>query len=459
MEKSPGGSRPRVFVADDDEVTCRLLEECFAREGIEVEWSTDPRRAIDRILEDPPDAALLDLRMPGVDGLAVLRRVHARCPDLPVIVMTAFGSVETAVGAIHAGAFDYVNKPANVAELRATVQRALARRRETPAPLPIAGEDFAGLVGRAPAMIEVYKLIARAAAGSSTVLILGETGTGKELVARAIHRHGPRREKPFLTVDCTGLPETLLESELFGHVQGAFTGAVRDHPGLFARADGGTVFLDEIGELSPVLQAKLLRFLQEQQIRPVGGTQWRRVDVRVIAATHRDLRARVARGEFREDLYYRLNVLTIQLPPLRERREDLPLLVDFLVRRAAARAGKKVEGLSEAALEAIRSYHWPGNIRELAHVLERSVILCRGEVLGVEDLPAEILVRPPAAGPPDLAADRPTLEELKRRYVARVLEETRGNVSRAASILGLDRRSLRRMLQRYGLRRAEGGAE
>jgi len=440
----------RVLAVDDDEVLCRLLSEVLERDGLTVVWETDPRRALARIDERPIDLAILDVRMPEMSGIDLLRRLRERFPELPIIIMTAFGSVDTAVEAIAAGAVDYVSKPMNVEEIRAAVRRALARRVEAPAALPEGGEELGGMVGRTPAMVEVYKTIARVAPQSSTVLILGESGTGKELVAHAIHQHSPRHSKPFVAVDCAALTETLLESELFGYVRGAFTGAVTDAPGLFAEADGGTIFLDEIGDVTPALQAKLLRVLQEHQLRPVGGTQWRPIDVRVLAATNRDLVEAVAAGRFREDLYYRLKVVTICLPPLRERREDIPLLVDHLARRAAHQCGKTVRGVSEGALALLRAYHWPGNIRELAHVLERSVALAQHEVLGIDDLPGELRGDAPAPAT-DIFGDRPTLEALKQRYIQRVFEESGGNVTRAAAVLGVDRRSLYRMLQRYGI--------
>jgi DNA-binding NtrC family response regulator len=438
----------RVLVVDDDEVTCRLLAEVLAENGTTVIGETDPRHALARATAESIDLAILDVQMPQMNGLVLLRDLRQRFPDLPIVVMTAFGSIDTAVEAIGSGAIDYVSKPMDVEELRATVRRALNRERETPALLPEASDELGGVIGRSPAMVEVYKTIARVAPGRSTVLVLGESGTGKELVARAIHQHGPRRKRPFVAVDCGALTETLLESELFGHVRGAFTGAVGEKEGLFAEADRGTMFLDEIGDVSPALQAKLLRVLQEQQVRPVGGTEWRAVDVRVIAATNRDLAALVADGRFREDLFYRLKVVTIPLPPLRERREDVPLLVDHLVRRAARDCGKVVSGVSEGALMLLTGHPWPGNVRELAHVIESAVALAKQELLTIDDLPVE-LRRPPGAGAVD--SDRPTLAELKRRYVQSVLEENAGNVSRTAAVLGVDRRSLYRMLQRYGL--------
>jgi DNA-binding NtrC family response regulator len=450
--------KSRILVVVDDAVTCRLLADVLGRDGLTVVGETDPRRALERARDERADVAILDVQMPEMDGLELLRALRERHPALAVVIMTAFGSIGTAVEAITSGAVDYVSKPMDVEEIRATVLRALRRREEAQAALPVAGDELGGVVGRSPAMVEVYKTIARVAAGRSTVLVTGESGTGKELIARAVHEHSPRRKRPFVTVDCAALTETLLESELFGHVRGSFTGAVADAPGLFAEASGGTIFLDEIGDVSPALQAKLLRVLQEHHVRPVGGTEWRPVDVRVVAATNCDLAAAVAEGRFREDLYYRLKVVTIAVPPLRERREDIPLLVDHLVRRAAAQCGKPVSGVSEAALALLTAYHWPGNIRELAHVLERGVALARHEVLTTEDLPAE-LHRRPAASADRVMADRPTLAELKRRYVARVLEEQGGNVSRAASVLGVDRRSLYRMLQRWGLAPRGGTAE
>jgi DNA-binding NtrC family response regulator len=443
---------PKILVVDDDAVSCQLLSEVLQRDGWSVLWSTDAHEALERVGRDPVDLAILDMRMPQMSGFDLMRRLRERAPELPVIIMTAFGSIDTAVEAISSGAVDYVSKPMNVEEIRAAVRRVLDRQRETRAPFSAGAEEQPpGIVGRSPAMIEVYKTIARVARGPSTVLILGDSGTGKELVARAIHRHSARRDRPFVAVDCTALTETLLESELFGHVKGAFTGAIADARGLFAEADGGTIFLDEIGDITAPLQAKLLRVLQEHQVRPVGGTQWRSVDVRVVAATNRDLADAVRSGVFREDLFYRLNVVTIRLPPLRERREDIPLLIDHLVHRAAVHCGKPVSTVSDAALAVLRAYDWPGNVRELSHALERSVALAQDAVITVDDLPAELRGSMPAAESDDLVADAPTLEELKKRYIRHVLEKAGGNISRTAAVLGLERRSLYRMLQRYGI--------
>ncbi len=439
----------RVLIVDDDAVSCQLIAEVLQGEGVQVAWETEPGAAIALARRERIDLAILDMRMPQMNGLALMQALRGDTPGLPVMIMTGFGSMDSAVEALNLGAIDYVSKPMNVEEIRSAVRRILAQPPDATTSTP-AGDPAAGMVGRTPAMVDVYTTIARVAPALSTVLVLGESGTGKELAARAIHRHSPRRDRAFVAIDCTALTESLLESELFGHVRGSFTGAVQDAPGLFLEADGGTIFLDEIGDIGLPLQAKLLRVLQERSVRPVGGTQWRSVDVRVVAATNRDLAAAVASGRFREDLYYRLNVVTLRLPPLRERRDDIPLLIDHLVHRAALQCGKPVAGVSAAALDALRAYDWPGNVRELAHVLERSVALARGSVLDVDDLPAN-LRGDTTPGPTDLLADLPTLEQLKHRYIQHVVELHGGNVSRAAAVLGIERRSLYRMLRRYGI--------
>jgi DNA-binding NtrC family response regulator len=394
--------------------------------------------------------AITDVRMPEMDCIAVTQALKARQPDLQVIVMTAFGSVETAVEAIRHGAFDYVSKPMNLDEIKSTVRRALAERQivdtSFDAGAPIT--DTSVVVGRSPAMVEVYRTVARVAASRSTVLIEGESGTGKELIAAALHRHSDRAGGRLVAVDCGSLTDSLLESELFGYVRGAFTGAVGEKKGLFEEANGGTIFLDEIGDIGASMQAKLLRVLQEYEIKRVGGQEWIRVDVRVVAATNRNLQQLVERGTFREDLFYRLKVVTITLPPLRDRREDIPLLAEYFVRRYAARSGKAIAHLTPEAMALLTEHPWPGNIRELEHCIERAVALASGQVLTPEDLAPELKASVDAT----LFRGAPTLEEVKRRYLAHVLQETGGNISRAAGILGVERRSLQRMLRRYGLR-------
>ena len=454
----------RILIADDDEVSCQLFVETLEADGFTIGQVTSGDAALSRLEAEAYDLLLIDVRMPGTSGLDVTRIVHEKHPDLPVIVMTAFGSIDTAVEAIHEGAFDFISKPMNLAELKTIVSRALARRslqngedesasdgNESPAQL-------GKIVGKSPAMLEVYKLVARVASTKSTVLILGESGTGKELIARAIHEHSPRANHPFITVDCGALTETLLESELFGHVRGSFTGAITDKKSVFEEAQGGTCFLDEIGGITPNLQARLLRVLQEHEIRRVGGKEWIPVDVRVLAATNQDLAQAVANGSFRQDLYYRLDVVTVRLPPLRQRREDIPLLARHFLSHYSKESGKPISAISTKAMELLCSYLWPGNIRELEHAIEQTVALSYQSMLTPEDLPSEI--REPQNRPggalPALEGqfsfpDVPSLEEVKKRYVHHVLRLAEGNVSAAARILNVDRRSLYRMLARYNL--------
>jgi len=374
--------------------------------------------------------------------------------------MTAFGSVETAVRAVKQGAFDYVSKPFDIDALVATVRRALATRPIVESGRTVIDEEepqTAGLVGRTPAMLEVYKMIARVADSPAAVLITGESGTGKELVARAIHVHGERHGEPFVAVNCGALMETLLESELFGHVRGSFTGAIANKRGLFEQAQRGTVFLDEVSEMSPGLQVKLLRVLQERELVPVGGTAPITVDARVIAASNRDPELLVTREGFRHDLLYRLNVINIRLPPLRERRDDLPLLVAHFLRKHTPEQ-RTPQRLNNAALACLSNYPWPGNVRELENVIERAVTLNQSGVIGPADLPEKIfnaeLEIPPLAPSDDLAhlfAELPSVAELQRRYLLHVLEATGGNRKRAAEIMGVNRKTLYRMAARFGI--------
>ncbi len=453
----------RILIADDDEVSCQLFAETLEDEGYNVEQVTSGDRALARLNVESFDLLIVDVRMPGTTGLEVTRIVHEKYPLLPVIVMTAFGSIETAVEAIHEGAFDFISKPMNLAELRKTVEKALAQRALQHRAEQSAEERdelspprMSKIIGKTPAMLEVYKTVARVAPTKSTVLILGESGTGKEMIARAVHEHSPRANRPFVAVDCGALTETLLESELFGHARGAFTGAVADKKGVFEEAQGGTCFLDEIGGISPNLQARLLRVLQEHEVRRVGGKEWIPVDVRVVAATNYNLHEAVSHGEFRQDLYYRLNVVAIHLPPLRERQEDIPLLVEHFLKYYSVENGKSIATVSDKAMDLLRSYSWPGNIRELENAIEQAVALSYQPILAAEDLPRDVREQESARfslpGSEDgqfLFADTPSLEEVKKRYVLQVLKQTQGNVSATARILNVDRRSLYRMLARY----------
>jgi len=455
------GIRQRILVTDDDPVSCDLFAEVLEREGYRVDRVLSGEDALRQLQQEAYALLLVDVRLPGISGLEVTREVRSTHPDLPIVVMTAFGSMEIAIEAIREGAFDYTSKPMNVEELKHTVSRALAQRRSAglAGQAGSDGEDGApmgAIIGRSPAMVDVYKTVARAAATKSTVLILGESGTGKELMARALHQHSARSHRPFVAVDCGAMTESLLESELFGHMRGAFTGAFTDKRGVFEEADTGTCFLDEIGDITPNMQAKLLRVLQENEIRRVGGQKWIKVDVRILAATNKDLGERVKQGTFRQDLFYRINVVTIHLPSLRQRTEDIPALAYHFLRRYSQEHGKPVVGISEDAMALLRAYHWPGNIRELENTIERAVALSNQAMLTPEDLPVEMRDRstPGAAlamASPGWAdfADLPTLEEVKKRYLLHVLQSTQGNISRAAEILDIDRRSLYRMLDRY----------
>jgi len=443
---------PTLLIADDDPVALDLLAEVLSREGYRVRAAASGEDCLRLAEAEPVDLAIVDLRMPGLDGLQVIQRLATIQPGVPVLVLTAFVTIDTAIEAIRSGAYDYLSKPFRMEEIKVVVRRALEARR-------LAGENrqyrrelesrygVQNLQGHSPQMVEVYKLVARVSALETTVLIQGETGTGKELAARAIHYASPRAERPFVVVDCTALPEGLFESELFGHERGAFTGAVSTRRGLLETSDGGTCFLDEIGELAPALQAKLLRLLQERAIRRVGGNEVLPVNVRIITATNRDLGKRVAEGAFREDLYYRLNVVTIVLPPLRERSQDIPLLAQHFLDKYARPAGKPARGFAPETLAVLSGYHWPGNVRELEHAIERAVALSSSEVLVPDDLP--VLLRQGPAGDLRLPASRMTLEEVKQWYVAKVLEEAGGNKVRAAELLGIDRGTLYRILRRH----------
>jgi len=454
----------RILIADDDEVSCQLFAETLEGQGYTVQMVTSGDQALACLAEGAYDLLIVDVRMPGTSGLEVTRLVHEKYSSLPVIVMTAFGSIETAVEAIHEGAFDFISKPMNLAELRKTVERALSSRfvHHPGDALPESNEALAShqqaskIIGKTPAMMEVYKIVARVAPAKSTVLILGESGTGKEMIARAIHEHSPRAHRPFVAVDCGALTESILESELFGHVRGAFTGAIADKKGIFEEAQGGTCFLDEIGGISPHLQARLLRVLQEHEVRRVGGKDWTPVEARVVAATNYNLAEAVRLGEFRQDLYYRLNVVAIHLPPLRERREDIPLLAQHFLRRFSEENNKPTPIISAAAMARLCAYTWPGNIRELENAIEQAVALSYRSVLTPEDLPGDV-IEPKSSVPPSvhseegqfLFPDTPSLEDVKRRYVMHVLRQTHGNVSATARLLNVDRRSLYRMFARY----------
>ncbi|MCC6552557.1 MAG: sigma-54-dependent Fis family transcriptional regulator [Polyangiaceae bacterium] len=446
----------RVLIVDDDEAMCAWLEADLKARDIETVSRTDPAAALELLFREDFDVVLTDLNMRGMDGIALCRRVAEGRPDVPVLVITGFGSIETAVLAIRAGAYDYITKPVEIEALALALERAIAhhalkdevrRLRRV-----VAGASrFGEIIGRSDAMKRVFDLLERVADSDATVLITGESGTGKEVVARALHARGRRKDGPFIAVSCAAVPETLIESELFGHAKGAFTDAKSARSGLFADANGGTLFLDEIGELPMSMQPKLLRALQERRARPVGGSAEVPFDVRIVAATNRDLEGAVEERRFREDLYYRINVIHVDLPPVRARGSDALLLAARFVEDCSARAGKRVTGISPAAAERLLAYSWPGNVREIQNCVERAVALTRYEQITVEDLPEKI--REHRSSHVLVAADDPSelvpLEVVERRYIERVLEAAGGNKTLAARILGLDRKTLHRKLDRW----------
>ncbi|GEN05565.1 DNA-binding transcriptional response regulator, NtrC family, contains REC, AAA-type ATPase, and a Fis-type DNA-binding domains [Myxococcus fulvus] len=446
----------RVLMVEDEREMRAMLEKGLTRRGYTPVAMGSADEALARLAGEDFDVVLTDLRMPGMDGLALCERIVLNRPDIPVVVMTAFGSMETAVAAIRAGAYDFVTKPIDIDALVLVLERAVQHRalrdevRRLRQELGRRQQDTGAVVGESPAMQQAYALIDRVADLDSTVLITGESGTGKEVAARAVHTRGRRAQGAFVAINCAAMPEALLESELFGHAKGAFTDAKAARAGLFIQAHGGTLFLDEVGELPLTLQPKLLRALQERVVRPVGGDTEVPFDARIVAATNRDLELAVEEGRFREDLYYRLNVIGVELPPLRARGNDVLLLSQRFIEQFAARNNKRVVGLSPAAAQRLLAYGWPGNVRELQNSMERAVALTSFEQITVDDLPERIRnysqpkVVPENTDPSELV----TLEELERRYIHRVLETVGGSRTLAARILGVDRKTLYRKLER-----------
>jgi len=449
------GSVPRILVVDDDRETCRFMDELLRGADRHIELAHTPDEALALAERGGFDLVVSDINLNAeLSGLDLLRAFKRADPRLEILLISGFGTLETAIEAVRAGAFDYVSKPFDIVEVKETVERALKRRAQ-PAAAPAVREAVEavpadGLIGRSRGMLAVYKQIAHAAGSDAPVLITGETGTGKELIARALHHHSRRAARPFVPVNCGALTEGLLESELFGHVRGSFTGALGDKKGVFEQADGGSIFLDEIGETSAAVQVRLLRVLEQGEVRPVGASRVLTVNVRVVAATNRDLERAVREGSFRQDLYYRLNVIRIAVPPLRDRREDIPLLAAHVLRDVATRGGP-LRRLAPEALAALMSYAWPGNVRELENVLERLALGATGDMLESEDLPAVFRERPPATLEEPLFDGLPSLEQMEKRYLAHVLETLRGNRTRAAEVLGIDRRTLYRMMERFGM--------
>ena len=450
--------KPQILVVEDDRNMCELLELGLGKRGFAVRSTTDPTQVLDLLRNGDFAVVVTDLNMPKLGGIELTRQILGSRPDIPVVVITAFGSMESAVAAMRAGAYDFVTKPLEVDALalvlsRAVQHRALREEVKQLRKVVASAQQFAEMLGESSVMRQVFDLLSRIASTEVAVLITGESGTGKELAARALHQLSPRKEGPFVTVNCSALPETLLESELFGHARGAFTDARAARRGLFLQAHGGTLFLDEIGELPFNLQAKLLRALQEHKIRPVGDDEELPVDVRILAATNQDLEQAVAEKRFREDMYYRLNVVQVAMPALRARSNDVLLLAQRFIEQYAARFNKHVEQLTPKAAERLLAYGWPGNVRELRNCIERAVALTAYDHIGVEDLPEKVRDYRPSQilvssdSPDELVS----LEEIERRYILRVMDVLGDNKSLAAQILGVDRRTLYRKLERYGV--------
>jgi two-component system response regulator HydG len=446
----------RVLVVDDDRSMCEVLEAGLGERGYEVRWTTAGDEALDILGSVEVDVVVTDLNMRGMNGLELCERIVANRPDVPVVVITAFGSLETAIAAIRAGAYDFLTKPLEldalaVALARAVQHRTLREEVKRLRRLVADTERFDELLGHSAPMENIRELLVKLADSDASVLVTGESGTGKEVVARALHRMGRRRNGPFVAINCAAMPEALLESELFGHARGAFTDARSARTGLFVQADGGTLLLDEIGELPMALQPKLLRALQERRVRPVGGDAEVAFDVRLVCTTNRDLEEAIEENRFREDLFFRVNVVHVQMPPLRARGTDVLLLAQHFLVRYATQAGKQVVGISPAAAERLMAYTWPGNVRELQNCIERAVALTTFEQIAVDDLPEKI--RAYRRSHVIVASDDPSelvpLEEVERRYILRVVEAVGGNKTLAAQVLGMGRKTLYRKLERW----------
>ncbi len=447
----------RILVIDDEESMCNFMEIMLAREGYQVDTANSGKEGLALLRESDYDLVLADLNMPEMSGIDVLREIKTFKSDQDLIVMTAYASVDTAIEAMKQGAVDYITKPFKVDEIKLAIEKSINRKQLIHENIELKkqlqeGSSFDSFIGTSESVIMLKKLAQRVAATDSTVLIRGESGTGKDLIAKAIHNHSPRRSGPFVTINCAAIPENLLESELFGHKKGSFTGAVKDKEGLFKVADGGTFFLDEIGNTSLAIQVKLLRVLEDKKITPVGDTKPLDVDVRLIAATNSDLEEDVKMGKFRADLFYRLNVIPIHIPPLRERKEDIELLVNHFVTKFCNKLNVPVKHVSDEAMRLLMSYHWPGNVRELENTIERAVLLNRSGKLEVADFPEKL--HHPEAGllVNEVEASTPTLESIEKAYIHYIMSQTGGKKSQAAKILGIDTSTLYRKIQRYGLK-------
>jgi DNA-binding NtrC family response regulator len=446
--------KKRILVVEDEEKLRRVVELQLTSAGFEVDKAATAEEGIKVV--DRADLVLTDLRLPNMDGLELLALIRRQNAQVPVVVMTAFSSIETAVESMKAGATDFLPKPFSLDHLMQVVHKALevrALRDENRQLKEALGRryEYDNIIGRSEPMQEIFATIERVAPTRATVLLAGESGVGKDLIARAIHFHSPRRDRPLVKINCTAIPENLMESELFGYEKGAFTGAVTSKPGKFEQADTGTVFLDEIGDVPGPIQVKLLRILQEREFERLGSNVTRHTDVRIIAATNQDLRAALEQGTFREDLYYRLNVVPLNIPPLRERKQDVPFLANHFIRKLAADSGSAVESITDAAMERLMAYHWPGNVRELENVIERSLVLCRGSQLDAGDVRLESAPRPRSQNGQHFLPEGLTLDQYEQELIREALRRADGNKSHAARLLGLTRNALRYRLTQMGL--------
>jgi two-component system response regulator HydG len=449
--------KTKILVVDDEAPHRQMLDAVLSVEGYEIHHAGDGQEAISLVEERFYDLILMDIRMSKVGGIEALKKIKKISPGIPIIIMTAYASVRTAVDALKSGAYDYLTKPLDIEELKMLVEKALHHRKLEQENVYLKERlgdrfDFSNIIGHSPAMHDLFETIALVAPSEATVLIVGESGTGKELIANAIHQNSPRRNRAFIKVNCAALPETLLESELFGHEKGAFTGALARKQGRFQLAHTGSIFLDEIGEMTPTTQTKILRVIQEREFEPLGSIQTVQVDTRVIAATNKNLEEEIRTGRFREDLYYRLNVVTLEVPSLQERREDISLLANFFLKKYAEKNRRLIKGFTPRAMDLLIRHSWPGNVRELENVIERAVIMARGDLISQAELPDAIrgLDGEIEKAEVDLSAGR-SLKEVERDMILRTLEDTGGNRTRTAEILGISRRTLQLKLKEYGV--------
>jgi len=449
--------KPKILVVDDEASHRQMLKAVLSAEGYEIREAADGEDAVRSVEEKFHDLILMDIRMPGLSGIEALQKIKDISPGIPIIIMTAYASVNTAINALKSGAYDYLTKPLDIEELKILVAKALRFHKLEQENVYLKEQlndrfDFSKIIGRSPSMKQLFETMALVAPSEATVLIVGESGTGKELIANAIHQNSARAARPFIKVNCAALPETLLESELFGHEKGAFTGAISRKQGRFQLAHQSSILLDEIGEMAPATQAKILRVLQEREFEPIGSSQSIKVDTRVIAATNKNLEEEIKAGRFREDLFYRINVVTIEVPPLRERHEDIPLLADFFLKRYAEKNRRVVKGFTPRAVDLMMRYNWPGNARELENVIERAVILTREEMITPLEFPEDLqkLDTEFHEARLDLHPGR-SLKEVEKEMILRTLEETGGNRTHAARILGISRRTLQLKLKEYGI--------